>query len=69
MQGSRSGTFLTRDELLRFFDEYLGLLRRYGRSREDAPEGARAIALRFLAVPTPDDTPGPPPEQPAPSPG
>ena len=69
VQGSRSGTFLTRDELLRFFDEYLGLLRRYGHSREDAPEGARAIAFRFLAVPTPDFAPGPPPEQPAPSPG
>ena len=61
VQGSRSGAFMTKDEVLKFFDDYLALLRRYGHGREDAPEGARPIALRFLAVPQPDDAPGPPP--------
>jgi DNA-binding MarR family transcriptional regulator len=66
VQGSRSNTFMTKEELLRFFDDYLALLRRYARGREDAPGGARPVALRFLAVPQPDDAPGPPPESPGP---
>lgn len=66
VQGSRHGTFMTRDELLRFFDDYLALLRKYGHARGDAPEGARPMALRFLAVPEPDDVPGPPPDEPGP---
>lgn len=44
------------------------LQRRSGRSlpsihaKEDAPAGARPMALRFLAVPEPEDpAPGPPP--------
>jgi len=57
---------MTKEELLRFFDDYLALLRRYARGREDAPGGARPVALRFLAVPQPDDAPGPPPESPGP---
>jgi hypothetical protein len=57
---------MTRDELLRFMDDYLALLRKYGHSREDAPEGAQPMALRFLAVPEPDDVPGPPPDEPGP---
>jgi DNA-binding transcriptional ArsR family regulator len=66
VQGSRHGTFMSRDELLRFFDDYLALLRKYGHAREDAPEGARPMALRLLAVPEPDDVPGPPPDEPGP---
>jgi DNA-binding transcriptional ArsR family regulator len=61
VQGSRHGSFMTRDELLRFFGEYLDLLGRYGHDPEDAPEGARAVAMRFLAAPALDDAPGPPP--------
>jgi DNA-binding transcriptional ArsR family regulator len=64
VQGSRCNTFMTKDELLRFFDEYLALLRRYGHAKEDAPEGAKPIALRFLAVPEPGQVPGPPPDEP-----
>lgn len=67
VQGSRSGSFMTKDEVLRFTDDYLVLLRTYARGREDAPEGARPVALRFLAVPQPDDAPGPPPEPPGPA--
>jgi DNA-binding transcriptional ArsR family regulator len=61
VQGSRHGTFMTKNELLAFFGEYLELLDRYGHGREDAPAGARAVAMRFLAAPAPDEAPGPPP--------
>jgi DNA-binding MarR family transcriptional regulator len=57
IQASRGGTFMTKDELLRFYEEYLALLWKYGHSAEDAPEGAREVAVRFVAVPVdpPDD--------------
>jgi DNA-binding transcriptional ArsR family regulator len=55
VQGSRAGCYMTREELLAFYDEYLALLRKYGHSPEDAPEGARPMALRFFALPQPDE--------------
>ncbi|MFI5069065.1 MAG: helix-turn-helix domain-containing protein, partial [Streptosporangiales bacterium] len=62
VQGQRHGCYLTREELLSFFRDYLALLGRYGHPKEDAPAGARPMALRFLAVPEPEDpAPGPPP--------
>src|SRR6185437_12690668 len=51
VQGSRAGGYMTRQELLAFFDEYLGLLQKYGHAKADAPDGARLIALRFFALP------------------
>jgi DNA-binding transcriptional ArsR family regulator len=63
-QGSRAGCYMTRQELLAFFDEYMGLLRKYGHDQADAPHGARLMALRFFALPDPGlQAPGPPPEQ------
>jgi DNA-binding transcriptional ArsR family regulator len=53
-QSSRGGFHMTKEELLAFFQEYLGLLWKYGHTAHDSPEGARPIALRFFAVP--DDT-------------
>jgi hypothetical protein len=53
VQGSRAGCYMTRQELLAFFDEYLGLLQKYGHAKADAPDGARLIALRFFALPDP----------------
>jgi DNA-binding MarR family transcriptional regulator len=53
VQGSRWGGYMTKDELLAFFDEYLGLLRKYGHRSDDAPDGARPMALRFFALPQP----------------
>jgi DNA-binding transcriptional ArsR family regulator len=50
-QSSRGGSYLTRQELHAFFDEYLALLRKYGHGARDAPVGARPVALRFFAVP------------------
>jgi hypothetical protein len=41
---------MTRDELHAFMREYDALLARYGHERDDAPEGARPVALRFYAV-------------------
>ncbi len=55
---------MTRQELLAFFDEYMGLVRKYGHDQAGAPEGARLMALRFFALPDPGrPTPGPPPGQ------
>jgi hypothetical protein len=45
---------MTKQELLAFYNEYLALLRKYGHTAHDVPEGARPVALRFFAVP--DDT-------------
>jgi DNA-binding transcriptional ArsR family regulator len=38
VQGSRWGGYMTKDELLAFYDEYMALLRKYGHDRADAPE-------------------------------
>jgi DNA-binding transcriptional ArsR family regulator len=58
VQGSRAGCYMTREELLGFYDEYVALLRKYGHSlQDDAPEGARLMALRFFALPQPDEPP------------
>ncbi|HEY6494451.1 MAG TPA: helix-turn-helix domain-containing protein [Trebonia sp.] len=53
-QLSRGGFYLTNDELLAFFREYIALQWKHGHTADDAPEGARPVALRFFAVP--DDT-------------
>ncbi|MEU6574482.1 helix-turn-helix domain-containing protein [Streptomyces sp. NPDC046805] len=50
-QVMRAGTWLTQDELLDLTREYQALLERYVHSREDAPDGARPVNLRFYAVP------------------
>jgi DNA-binding transcriptional ArsR family regulator len=49
----RSGTWMTKGELLDFVREYRALLDRYGHPREAAPEGARPVNVRFYAVPEP----------------
>jgi DNA-binding transcriptional ArsR family regulator len=51
VQGSRWGGYMTKDELLGFFDEYMALLRKYGHT--EASAGARPMALRFFALPAP----------------
>jgi DNA-binding transcriptional ArsR family regulator len=53
-QSSRGGYYMTKQELLAFFQEYLALQSKYGHDARDAPAGARPVALRFFAVP--DDT-------------
>lgn len=50
----RGGVYLTREEVVAFFGEYLTLLHRYGRPKEQAPPDARPIAFRFFAVPEPE---------------
>lgn len=50
-QSSRGGSYMTRQEILAFYQEYLTLLRKYEHNARDAPEGARRVALRFFAVP------------------
>jgi len=59
VQGSRWGGYMTRDELHAFYDEYMTLLHKYGHAPDDAPDGARPMALRFFALPQPEqDSPG-----------
>jgi DNA-binding transcriptional ArsR family regulator len=53
-QLSRGGFYMTKQELLAFYKEYIALQWKYGHAGHDAPEGARPVALRFFAVP--DDT-------------
>jgi len=56
------GVYLTREEMVDFFGEYLALVARYGHPKEQAPPGARPVAFRFFAVPEPElPAPGPPP--------
>jgi DNA-binding transcriptional ArsR family regulator len=51
VQGSRWGGYMTKEELLAFFDEYLALLDKYG--HEEPSEGARLMMFRFFALPSP----------------
>jgi DNA-binding transcriptional ArsR family regulator len=53
-QLSRGGFYMTKEELLAFYKEHIALQLKYGHTAQDAPEGARPVALRFFAVP--DDT-------------
>jgi DNA-binding transcriptional ArsR family regulator len=53
-QSSRGGFYMTKQELLAFYKEYIALQWKYGHTARDAPPGARPVALRFFAVP--DDT-------------
>ncbi|MDI2127060.1 ArsR/SmtB family transcription factor [Yinghuangia seranimata] len=58
-QAMRAGFYMTKDEYLGFVRAYVELLEQYGHSAQDAPEGARRIALRFFALP--DDPADDPP--------
>jgi DNA-binding MarR family transcriptional regulator len=53
-QSSRGGFYMTKQELLAFYEEYIALQWKYGHTADGAPAGARPVALRFFAVP--DDT-------------
>jgi DNA-binding transcriptional ArsR family regulator len=50
-QLSRAGSFMTNEEVVAFFGDYLALLRKHGHAAADAPPGARPVALRFFALP------------------
>ena len=51
---SRGELHLTPEELKRFFDDYLALLKRYWRAEDDTPPEARRVLLRFIAFPEPN---------------
>ncbi|MFH8338692.1 ArsR/SmtB family transcription factor [Streptomyces sp. AM6-12] len=63
-QVQRHGTWMTRDELLAFMRDYHALLDRYGHPREEAPEGARHVQMRYYAIPEPTETRDPEPTNP-----
>lgn len=50
---SRGSITVTREELARFFEEYIDLLKRYQRPPEEAPPEARVILTHFLGYPAP----------------
>ncbi|WP_333774065.1 ArsR/SmtB family transcription factor [Streptomyces sp. IBSBF 3136] len=50
-QVQRNGTWMTREELLAFMRDYHALIERHGHPREEAPDGARPVSMRFYAVP------------------
>lgn len=56
-QGSRSGGFMTLEEMQEFHDEYLKLLNRFTHGPEDAPPGSRPVIIRWYAAPDPRVTP------------
>jgi DNA-binding transcriptional ArsR family regulator len=59
-QGQRHGGYMTHDEVLAFFRDYLALIRKYSHEEDDAPPGARHMALRFFAVPDAPSSEAPP---------
>ncbi|MFC9439105.1 helix-turn-helix domain-containing protein [Nocardia sp. NPDC057030] len=50
-QVQRTGTYMTKDQVIAFVAEYKALLARHGAAREDAPEDARPMSVRLFAVP------------------
>ncbi len=53
---SRGASWLTTEELLQFWADYMDLFRRYWRTEEDRSPEARRVLLRWLAFPDPGDT-------------
>ncbi|MFD8491875.1 ArsR/SmtB family transcription factor [Amycolatopsis sp. NPDC059657] len=51
---SRGGVRLTPDELVRFWEEYLELLKKFWRPDDEIPPEARDIVVRWVAFPKPD---------------
>jgi DNA-binding transcriptional ArsR family regulator len=54
VQAQRSATWMTKEAVLAFYSEYLGLLRKHGQAEGLAPPDARPMAIRFLAIPEGD---------------
>jgi hypothetical protein len=52
---SRGTLWVTLDELLAFFEDYIALLKRYQRPPEHTPDDARLVLTRFFAFPAPAD--------------
>lgn len=52
-QGSRASTFMTKAQLKEFHEEYLKLVHRFGSDRDDAPDDARMVLLRWVGFPDP----------------
>lgn len=51
VQAQRTGTWMTKEGVLAFYREYLGLLRKHSHPETLAPPDARPMAIRFLAIP------------------
>ncbi|MBF6331007.1 ArsR/SmtB family transcription factor [Nocardia transvalensis] len=54
-QVQRHACYMTHDQLQAFMDDYMDLVERHSHQRTDAPPDARAMALRFFAVPESSD--------------
>lgn len=55
MPYSRGSIRLTLEELADFFEEYLALLKRYQRTPDETPDGARTVLTRFVGFPDPEE--------------
>ena len=51
---SRGTIGVTAEDFDAFFEDYIALLRRYARPREDDKDTVRTILTRFLTFPAPD---------------
>ncbi|MEV0401968.1 metalloregulator ArsR/SmtB family transcription factor [Actinoallomurus sp. NPDC050550] len=51
---SRATLRLTLDEAKEFFEEYIALIYRYSRPKEETPPGARPMHVRLLGIPDAD---------------
>ena len=54
---SRGVLHLTKDELLRFWADYMELFRRYAAASDPPTDGARRLLVRFVAFPDVDESP------------
>ena len=61
VQAQRTGTWMTREGVHAFYEEYLNLVRKHGYREEHAPPDARPMAIRFLAIPQADPPAAGPP--------
>jgi len=52
---ARGGTWLTAEELLQFWNDYMELFRRYWRAEDDRSPEARRVLVRLLAFPEPGE--------------
>lgn len=62
LQFSRGQAYYTVEDLEAMFEEYIGLLNKYGRLKEDAPPEARPLHTRFFAIPSDEERDYQPPK-------
>ncbi|TDD29990.1 MarR family transcriptional regulator [Nonomuraea terrae] len=54
-RGSRAMARMTKEELDRFYEEYIALLLKHGHPADEAPPDARPLYVRFFTLPADED--------------